>query len=419
MKEFLHIAMLFTFIFLCSCDPQGDNNSDDSGDEFAQRSKMCQSLDAEKCIANKACELVANVCLARLPTVFAIETPNLPNVDKELVGRQITALSNGPANQLYVGTDEGLIISSQDSTEKIVDFSGGNAALAGLKYVRAIGYSPIGTFAYASIGSSAAPKDPNSKIIYEITQKAVFSTPAPSPLVIFESTPGVTVFGGENVTRYDILGARKYKRIATQSGVTTAVFNPNGSTLWFGTGGADVANHKGILFNSAQLIPIVVSGENGIAPSTWGSTAASPNADISSMTIVGNHILVGLRAKDSVPQSGGLVVFDIYQANKAMNGKPFLLGTDVRKIIVGEFAHGNAESNRKKNAIIMATGAGLYEVKLAIERATASVSVEATLLDKDREGNTVELKEVDHLIQRNQSFMYFSSNNKLYFLEVK
>ncbi len=421
MHQSKSILALFLLLVFCACGTETNGSTTKDKGEFAQRSKICHGLDAEKCYESDVCEFVSNVCIPKLPTHLAIETLNVPALSNELVGRQITAMAPGSLNVVYVGTDNGLLIWNSGKVDKVEDFSGGNPALVGLKYVRSIGYSSISQRAYASIGKNADAKDPDSKIIYEITQKTTLNTNPLSPLEIthiFESTPGIMVFGGASKYRFKLLGLTTFDtNITDLGGVTTSTFNPNGSSVWLGTGGSDATKHVGIRLLSADFRANM--GDDGkIEPTVWGSTDASPNADISSMAIFGDNILVGLRAKKDDPDTGGIVIFSIYQQSKSQSDKPFLLGTDIRKIIVGEFAHGSRESGLKKRLIILATDNGLFQATLKGDFGIKP-KFSTSPVNVDRQGKLVELKEINHIFQQNPYSLWFSSNNTLYFLEVK
>ncbi len=138
------------------------------------------------------------------------------------------------------------------------------------------------------------------------------------------------------------------------------------------------------------------------------------------MALFGNHILVGIRNKNGDPDKGGIAIFKIYRSKKVQNSKPFLLGTDVKTIIVGEFNHGGFESDLKKKAIVVATGnSGLYEATLKNDIAKDDVAFSTTPINVDRDGRSVDIRSVDNLFQRDSSQLWFSSDNKLYFVDVR
>lgn len=416
MKEIKFFVLSF-FILLSSCDPNLESNANKVSDEFLRSSTLCHGLDVDKCLANDLCDWAVGSCLPNLPIKYALHPLNLDQLNKELVGRTITAMANGPVQKIYIGTDNGLLIWSAPHVEKIQDFSDGDATLAGLSYVRAIASSPLNYFAFAAIGKNGDARDPDAKIIYEISQKSTVSGLNISH--IFEPTPGFMVFGGVDTTWVSSLSTNKFTRVKQLAGVTSGVFNPNGSTTWVGTGGADPTKHVGIRRYSGNFRYISANeADRGTSPTLWGSSVASPNADISSMVLVEPYILVGLRAHKGNPNSGGIVVFDIYRPDSVLSGKPFLAGLDVRNIVVGNFDHGDKVNGIKKRVIMLATDKGLFDVKLKRDRGYETLSITTTAVDRDNQGNSISLKEIDNLFQRDSRSFWFSHNNKLFMLTV-
>lgn len=416
---------LFIILFLLtitSCGPNSPNsdNTPSNTNEFAQRNVTCLALDQKQCFENDLCEWVSETCIAKPPTPFAI-VPVVESLAKELVGRQITAMAKGPlASHVYVGTDDGLVIwGGPKQVEKIQDFSGGNPALAGIKYVRAIVSNSVLQRGYAAIGKNGDANDPDSKIVYEITQKTTLAFATALNFAHgFETTPGMIVFGGVTESYYKEFANNTFNDL-NLAGITTGVFNPNGSNVWFGTGGPDTTKHVGIKFYDASLAAVVTGKDSEIKPSTWGSTAAAPNSDISSMVLFNDYILIGLRAKKNDPNSGGVVAISIYEADKTDARKPFLLGTDVKKIIVGDFNQDGPQSVSKKKLITIATSNGIYAANFKSNFVNREISLTTTPINKDRQGALVNLKEIDHLFQQSSGTLWFSSNNELYFVDVR
>ena len=415
-----YVLLTLCIISLCSCNTN-DHSNTDKNDELKNRNQLCHNLSIPECLKkSEQCELITDICLPKISSIFNVVPIDNADLNNALSGVKITALSKESFGEAtYIGTNDGLIkygrLPNNKAVEVIKDFSKGDPSLAGLSYVRALSCASLGKLCFATIGKNGDAHDPDSKIIYKLEEEKLYNTTPPSALDIshiFESTAGNIIFSGQlNTSVYSSFDDTFHSSLLSFAGVTnltSSVLDPNKSHLWLATGGDDSTKHQGIKKYTTKLGYIV---GNDISPSLWGSNASSPNANISTMAIFNGYILVGLRKTNNDANTGGIVAFSIDNQGSVINNKPFLLGVDVRKILVHDFNYGASKDAKKRSTILMASDEGLFA--LSFDTMNFS-SIDKKIIDQDIAHNKISYQGVDHLVAGDSSKVIFTSNNKVY-----